>query len=392
MTDTLYLAWKYIQHNWIKTTVLIASISIIIFLPLGLQIVIDQGSDMLTERAASTPLLVGAKGSEVDLTLTTLYFKQPVLDQLNYRELSVVNESGLALGIPINLQYQAAGFCILGTNLDYLEYRKLSLQEGRLFSLMGECVLGSSVAKSLGLKTGEFILSTPAGAFDVAGSYPLKMKIVGILQPTDEIEDQAIFVDIKTSWVIAGLAHGHMDMTKPESESGVLKREEGKVVANASVLSYTEITDKNIDSFHFHGNTDAFPLDGIIVLPHDRKSEIILRGRYEERDDAVQILVPLHVINELLKTVASVRNYILIATIGVGIATIATAILVFVLSIRLRRREILTIRKIGGSKQRIRSILAAEISIVVVLSFFISGILTLLASRFGVEVANMLIG
>jgi putative ABC transport system permease protein len=79
MNDILYLAWRYLKFNWIKTAVLMASISLILFLPLGLQIIVDQGSKMLTERAESTPLLIGAKGSAVDLTLSALYFKQPVL-------------------------------------------------------------------------------------------------------------------------------------------------------------------------------------------------------------------------------------------------------------------------------------------------------------------------
>jgi putative ABC transport system permease protein len=69
MSDIIYLAWKYLKYNWIKTIVLIASISLILFLPLGLQIIVEQGSEMLTERALNTPLLIGAKGSAVDLTL-----------------------------------------------------------------------------------------------------------------------------------------------------------------------------------------------------------------------------------------------------------------------------------------------------------------------------------
>ena len=65
------------------------------------------------------------------------------------------------------------------------------------------------------------------------------MKVVGVLMTTD---DEAVFVDIKTAWVIAGLAHGHTDVTAPGAESGVLAVEGDKIVANASVLSYTEIT------------------------------------------------------------------------------------------------------------------------------------------------------
>ncbi len=236
------------------------------------------------------------------------------------------------------------------------------------------------------LKIGEFIMSSPAGAFDVAGSYPLKMKVVGILNVLGGIEDEGVFVDIKTSWVIAGLAHGHMDMTKPEAESGILQREGDKIVANASVLSYTEITEKNIDSFHFHGNPEDYPLDAIIAIPRDRKSGILLRGRYEEQGEDIQILVPLSVINDLLDTVASVKNYILAGSIVVGFATLVTAILVFVLSIRLRQREIMTIRKIGGTRKRVRAILATEIIIVITMSILFAFLLTIIVNQAGMVI------
>ena len=79
----------------------------------------------------------------------------------------------------------------------------------------------------------------------------------------------------------------------------------------------------------------------------------------------------------------SVRDYIVLGSIGVGVATAVTAMLVFVLSIRLRRREIETIRKIGGSRKRLAGILAAEIIIVVAGGVVMAGVLTVAVSRFG---------
>jgi putative ABC transport system permease protein len=191
-------------------------------------------------------------------------------------------------------------------------------------------------------------------------------------------------VDVKTTWIISGLAHGHDNVNAAlEGDQGVLKREDGNVVANATVLSYTEITQQNIDSFHFHGDPESFPVDAVLAVPTDRKSGILLRGRYEEEGTAVQILVPSQVINELLETMFSVRDYVILGSIGVGVATLMTAALVFVLSIRLRRREIETIRKIGGSSRRLIAVLASEILLVVFGGAVIAGVLTVGVSRFG---------
>jgi putative ABC transport system permease protein len=250
-------------------------------------------------------------------------------------------------------------------------------------ALLGECVVGANTARKLGLQVGHHVLSTPAGAFDVAGTFPLKMRVVGILAPEGTPDDDAVFTDVKTTWVIAGLAHGHMDMNTPEAASGVLKREENNVVANAAVLSYTEITPDNIDSFHFHGDPSDFPIDAVLAVPTDRKSSIVLRGRYELDAAGVQMLVPLHIINNLLETVFSVRDFIILGSIGVGVATGAITILVFVLSIRLRQREIATIRKIGSPRRRVWTILFTEILMVISGAVLIAAGLTLAASQLG---------
>jgi putative ABC transport system permease protein len=236
----------------------------------------------------------------------------------------------------------------------------------------------------LGVDVGDHVLSSAGSAFDVAGALPLKMPVVGVLQRTGTVDDEAVFVDVKTTWVISGLAHGHDNVSMArEGDQGVLKREGSNVVANATVLPYTEITQGNIDSFHFHGDPDRFPVDAILAVPADRKSGILLRGRYAEEGTAVQMLVPSQVVNEVLATMFSVRNYVILGSVGVGVATLVTAALVFMLSIRVRRREIETIRRIGGGARRLTAILASEILLVVVAGVVIAGLLTVGVSRFG---------
>jgi len=329
-------------------------------------------------------LLIGAKGSAVDLTLSALYFRPPNLSPSEFREVKRVSGTGLAIGIPLHLRYTVKKQRIVGTTMDYPDFRGLVVADGRWFGLLGECVLGAEAARLLDVGVGEYVLSSAGSAFDVAGAFPLKMPVVGVLKPTGTVDDEAVFVDVKTTWIISGLAHGHDDVNAAqEGDRGILKREESNVVANATVLSYTEITQKNIDSFHFHGDPDGFPVDAILAVPADRRSGILLRGRYEEEGTAVQMLVPSDVVGEVLETMFSVRDYVILGSLGVGVATLMTAALVFLLSIRLRRREIETIRKIGGSSQRLIGVLVSEILLVVFGGVLIAGVLTLGVSRFG---------
>ena len=69
MTDVLYLAWRYLTYHKVKTFVLVSAAAIIVYLPVGLDIIVSQSAKELTARAQATPLLVGAKGSPLELVL-----------------------------------------------------------------------------------------------------------------------------------------------------------------------------------------------------------------------------------------------------------------------------------------------------------------------------------
>ena len=78
MIDSLYIAWKYISFNKIKTITLVGCITLISFLPMALQLLLDESERQLMSRAVSTPLVVGSKGSALDLVMNTIYFGDEV--------------------------------------------------------------------------------------------------------------------------------------------------------------------------------------------------------------------------------------------------------------------------------------------------------------------------
>ena len=391
MRDVLFLAWRYLAHNRVKTSVLVGSIMLIVYLPVSLRVLVQQSAAELTSRAEATPLLVGAKGSPLELALNSLYFESDTPALTTYAEAERVSASGLAQAIPLYIRFKVRQQPIVGTSLEYFDFRGLSYAEGRAMAMLGECVLGARAAEILGEKVGGTVISSPESVFDIAGVYPLKMSVVGVLEPSYTPDDVAVFVDLKTAWIVQGLVHGHQDMAAPEAASGVLSREGDNIVANASVLQYTEITSENIDSFHFHGTAEDYPISAVIAAPHDQKSGTILMGRYESPDDPVQILQPTSVIDDLLGTIFTVQNFVVAGMLLVGLAALATAVLVFVLSLRLRKREIETMAKIGGSRARVAGVLVTEVAVVVMASVVLAGVLTALTTRFASTAVRVLL-
>jgi putative ABC transport system permease protein len=272
-----------------------------------------------------------------------------------------VAESGLAEPIPLYVRFRSRDHPIVGTTLEYFEFRRLRFAAGRAMAVLGECVVGARLAASLGIGPGDAVVSSPESVFDLAGVYPLRMRVVGVLAPSHTPDDLAVFVDLKTAWIIEGLGHGHQDLAAPEAAAGVLSREGNRITANASVVQYNEITEENIDSFHFHGDLAGNP---ITALPS-------------------QIVRPIAVMNDLLDTILTIQSYVVAAILIVAAATLATAALVFLLSLRLRRREIETMVKIGGSRLCVAAVLISEVVVVLVLGAALAGGLTFVTSRFG---------
>ena len=380
--DSLYLAWCYLRRHGVKTAILVASIAIIAFLPVGLNVLVARSGEELMARAETTPLLVGAKGSPLELVLSALYFESSPPPPTRHAERERIDEGGLALAIPLHGRFRARGHPIVGTTLEYLEFRGLKLATGRKMAVLGEAVVGAGAARELGLAVGDTVVSSPESAFDLAGVYPLELQVVGVLEPAYDADDAAVFVDLKTTWVIEGLGHGHQDLSLPEAEGAVLARDGDRITANASLLQFNRIDDENRASFHFHGDLSDYPITAVLAVPRDAKSRALLMGRYEGRADEAQILRPRLVMAELLDTVFTVRSYLVAALAVVGIATVATASLVFLLSFRLRRAEIDTMVKIGGARSSIAAILGSEVALVLLLGFALAALLTLLVERF----------
>ena len=166
MNQILYLAWRYLAFHRVKTAILVTSITLILYVPVGLRVLVDQSAQQLTSRAEATPLIVGLKGSPLELVLNSLYFRSDHPEPIRYAEAMRVEESELAQAIPLYVRFRARGYPIVGTTFDYFAFRTLRIAAGRQLAMLGECVVGARVATALGLGPGDEITSSPESLFD----------------------------------------------------------------------------------------------------------------------------------------------------------------------------------------------------------------------------------
>lgn len=378
MTAAFHLARCYVLRHRLQTVLLAGALGLVLALPLAVRLLVRAAESTLRERSASTPQVIGARGSALDLLLTALYFKRQPLPPLPARLLDEVRQTGLGTAIPLHLRFHAQGAPIVGTQLEYFRLRRLHPAQGRLFGRLGDCVVGARLARQRGLKPGDAVFSSQEQVFDLAGIYPLKMRLTGVLAPSGSADDDAVFVDLKTAWLIEGLAHGHDDLARAPDSAVLERRTDGSVVGNASVRLFNEVTDANLAGFHFHGDTGGYPVSAIIVAPRDAKAEALLAGRYLDTSQPAQLIRPRDEFDALMRTLFRAERLALALFAATTGAAATVAVLVFALSFRLRRREFSTLDDLGVSRRSLALTKLLEIGLVGLLSLAVALLLTAL--------------
>ncbi len=382
-TAALQLALRYVTRHLAQSLLLSLALGAALALPVAVRVFAKTVEREMRQRAAATPLVLGARGSALDLMLGALYFRRQPVEPVSMRQTDEVRDTGLAEVIPLHVRFRAQEFSIVGTALEYFDFRKLRAAQGHKFTRLGDCVIGAHVAAARGLKPGDFLFSSPEQVFDIAGTYPLKMRVTGVLAEAFSPDDDAVFVDVKTAWLIEGRAHGHDDLAKPAATAEVLKREEGNVVGNAAVRMFNEVTDANVAGFHFHGDTADYPLTAAIVIPHDAKSEAILSGRFQDAKAVLQLIRPGDELNVVLSTVFRIEGAVIVGLGLLACAAAAISFIVFTLSFKMRAREFSTLADIGVSPRTLAGIKAFEIALIALAGIVVAGIVVMLVVQFG---------
>jgi putative ABC transport system permease protein len=392
MSGAFKLAWRYIMYHRGRSLILMSCIFLTLVLPVCLGILLQTFSRQIVARAEATPVVVGARGSQLDLALHAIYFSRAPDVAINFSEVDKVRKSGLANPIPLHVKFKAQGFPVVGTSLSYFSFRELKIANGESLAVLGDCVVGAAVASKLEIGPGDQMLTDRGSVLDLAGEYPLKLNIVGVLQRTDTPDDSAIFVDLKTAWVIEGLGHGHQDLEEPDDEGVVIGQDGNRIVASAAVLPYTEITESNMASFHFHGDQGEFPITALVIDAPDEKSQTILEGRYRVDEGVAQLVRPPGEIRELMALVFQVKRFFDANAILVALATMALLGLVVMLSLKLRAREMETMFRLGCSRGTMMWIQIAELGLVFLVAICLVAIASSVVWFYADEVVQRCIG
>jgi putative ABC transport system permease protein len=181
-----------------------------------------QLEDRLTRDLRGIDLVVGAKGSPLQLILSAVYHVDVptgniTLDQAR----EVVDNPMVAAAIPLALGDSVAGFRIVGSTHAYPEHYGATLAEGRLWEDGHhgehhggehegglEAVLGAQVAARTGWRVGDGFIGVHGVGGGGAAHADHPYTVVGILQPTGTVIDRLVLTSVESVWEVHDHAAG----------------------------------------------------------------------------------------------------------------------------------------------------------------------------------------
>lgn len=218
------LAWRYLWSSPLTTALNL------LLLTLGLAAVTfvlrasAQVEAGLKRDLASIDLVVGAKGSPMQIMLAGVFHLDAPTGNIPLATLELLKQQPLvAQAVPLSLGDSFRGYRIAGTTPDYLDLYGAKLGQGALWAKPMQAVLGAEVARTSGLKVGDRFAGSHGLAEGGGAHGDHQFEVVGLLAESGSVLDRLVLTDLASVWEVHE-DHAAHDEDKPKEITLALVR------------------------------------------------------------------------------------------------------------------------------------------------------------------------
>ena len=323
------LSWQNLLSNPLNTILCLLLMTLgvgIISLVLLLNNEIEQ---QLQKNVKGIDMVVGAKGSPLQLILSSVYHIDNPNGNISLKEVEKLQKNPMVKSsIPLSFGDTYNGFRIVGTSYDYPKLYQAKLKEGRLWTKALEVVVGSAAAEINNLKIGDSFHGShgliEGGEVHDQFSY----EVVGILEPSNSIIDKLILTNTESIWKV----HNH------DSDTHVCN---------------------DPDHHHEHEEKEGAMITALLVKFKSPVAFIQLPRKVNETTN-LQAAVPSFEINRLINLLGfGAQTINMIAIIIMIVSGLSTFISLFN-SLKKRRYELALMRVHGASRWQLVKLVLLE--------------------------------
>lgn len=345
------LAVAYLRDRPLTTAlnVLLLAISVamlVLLLQLG-----TQASERFDRDARGIDLVVGAKGSPLQLILSSVFhIDQPTGNiPLSARAL-LERDPAVAQVVPLALGDNFRGYRIVGTDAGFYRLYSTRLSKGRVFAAPMEAVIGAEVALATGARPGQKFVGSHGFGEDEGGAQGhdhSPFEVVGILAPTGGVTDRLILTSVESVWAVHGIGeHDHDDENDPKDKSDHAHEAEGEHAREPEVGSLNPLQAQT-------GAAGLEPELTALLVTYRSAAGALRIPSMINRQSALQAAVPATETARLLDLVgASIEGIRIFAWLLA--ATGGLAILVALVGmVRSREGDLALLRVMGASRRQV---------------------------------------
>lgn len=358
------IAWKNIRQRLLSSSLTSLSLALGVMLMISVLVIHGIVDRMFSQRSIGYSLIVGPKGSDLQLVMSAVYRIQPPIENLPYRFYEQVKEMpGVVEAVPIAMgdftKPEEGAFPIVGTNERFFE---LPYAPGKEFLIKGstyrdpfDAIVGALVARKNNWTIGSTFQLVHGGA-EADHVHNEVFTVKGILKATGTPNDRTVFVHLNGFYAV----EGH---DKPLEEA--IDREEkffGQSFPEHDDLRKLIEKQKANPNVHIHGPTSITQKEvtAILLKMKSPTAAFMLSGDFKEGFQA-QAVNPIFPMKRLMDDlVGNVRQVLVIMT---GLIIVVSGVGIFVSiynSMSDRKREIAVMRALGASRRSVFSIILAE--------------------------------
>ena len=215
------LVWKNITQQWGSTLLSILLTAFGVAILTVIYISSDTFEKQLDNNSKNIDLVIGAKGSPLQLILSTLYHVDNPTGNISLEEANkIANNPFIQTAVPISLGDNFKGHRIVGTDTSYLSLYQLKVGQGRVWQKSFEVVVGSEVARKQQITIGQQITSSHGLSAGAHSHDENPFTVVGILDRSNSVVDNLLFCNLESVWEVHGIGHHHEHIEGAGHEHG----------------------------------------------------------------------------------------------------------------------------------------------------------------------------
>lgn len=217
---SLGIVWAQMRQRALQTVLGVALLALGVATLVFVVLVQTQLVRQLTRDAEGIDLVVGAKGSPLQLILSAIYHVDVPTGNIPLKSIDTLRANPLvAQVIPVSLGDSFRGFRIVGTEPALIEQRGARMAQGALWQAPMQAVLGAEVARATGIAVGQTLAGTHGLRDGGAVHDDAVYSVTGILAPTGGVLDRLVLTDQRSVWQV------HEGEASDPAEKGILEAE-----------------------------------------------------------------------------------------------------------------------------------------------------------------------